>query len=184
MAVNDRELRITLRALIGDFVNPLKTARSEIKAFGEDVNETFEHMEERAERMPRVFKDLLEAFIGAEIVEQLKKIAEGANAANDSLEIAANTAKNFGKAFDADVMESWLKKLANSAQGGGFAIDKLRDSTQQLATTGASQAQIQRLLVDSVALAATKHIDLAEATHMVVERPPVTSRCSAATASP
>ena len=167
MAVNERELRITIASVFNG--DAFKQAGAAAKNLGETVETTFERMEERAEHTQSVFKGMVEAFIGVEIVEQLKKIAEGANAASDSLEIAANTAKNFGKAFDAGAMETWLQKLAKSAQGGGFAVDQLRSSTQALATTGASAAQIQRLLVDAVALAATKHIELAEATHMVVE---------------
>lgn len=169
MAVGERELKITLRAIIGDFVNPMKAAQAEVIGFGHAVEGTFDRIEEKAEHIKGVWKGMLEAFIGVEIVEQLIKVAEGANRASDALDIAANTAKNFGKAFDASAMEKWLEQLADSAQGGGFAINELRDSVQQLATVNATGAQMQRLLNDAVGLAATKHISLAEATHLLVE---------------
>ncbi len=169
MAVNERQLKITLRALIGDFINPLKTAKTEIVSFGETVDKTFDKIEKRSENMQHVWKDMLEAFVGVEIVDQLLKIAEGAARADDAMTIAARTAKNLGKSFNADEMEAWLEKLSKSAEGGGYAINELRDATQQFAAVGATGAQSQRLLIASIGLAATKQITLTEAVHANTE---------------
>jgi hypothetical protein len=170
MAFGPRELAITLKTIAGSaFSGPLDQAKAEIKAFGSDVSATFEQVEERSEKLKDVWKDLFEAFIGVEVLDQLKRIAEAADDASGALEIAGRVTKNFGHDFNAEEMDSWLRRLASSAEGGGYALRDMRSSMQELATTGATQAQQQRLLVDALGLAAAKHIGVAEATHIAVE---------------
>jgi hypothetical protein len=165
-----RELAINIRTVVGSaFTGPLNKAKSEIKSFGTEVTQTFEHIEERSERVANVFKGITEAFVGIEVIDQLKKIAEAANNAADAMEIAGRVTKNFGHEFDAEGMDRWLRRLAASAQGGGFALTSMRESVQALATTGASETQQQRLLVDVLGLAAAKHMNVQEATHLAVE---------------
>ena len=168
MAAAERELRITLSAIVEPLTSGLAKAQTEVRGFASVAVAEIDKIAARGEQMKSVWKDMLEAFVGVEIVDSLVKIAEAANRASDALEIAARVSKNFGKDFDVADMDAWLHKLAASAEGGGYSINEMRDAVQQLATTGASEAQQQRLLVDILGLAAARHISVAEATHLAV----------------
>src|SRR5579884_167947 len=108
----------------------MNRAKTEVKDFGATATAEFEKVEGASENLSHVWKSLFEAFIGVEIINGLKKIADLADDASNRLESAAQSAKNFGKAFNADDMESWLEKFARSAQGGGNAINDMRDAVQ------------------------------------------------------
>jgi len=166
VAAAERELAITLSAIIEPLTSGLAKAKGEVKSFSTAVVSEIDTIANRGEKLQNLFKDFVEAFVGVEIVEGLKKIAEAANQATDALEIAAKVTHNFGKDFDVEKVDTWLRKLAASADGGGYSVNELRDAMQQFATTGATAAQQERLVADSIGLAAAKHISLAEATHI------------------
>jgi hypothetical protein len=163
------DLTVRLRAVISDFVSPMRTAAAEVKSFGAQVESTFTEIEQRGEHMSSLFRSVFEAFIGVELINGLKNIADAANQASDALEIAASNTKALGgsggEKYVSD-MDGWLRKLASSAQGGGYSLNEMRSSVQQFSTVTGKEAQQQRLLVDSLGLAAAKHIDLSEATHL------------------
>jgi hypothetical protein len=163
----DRELAIKVTAVIGEFLTGMQKVVAETKEMGAQVTETFSSIEERAEHMNGLWTAMFEAFAAAEIVEGFKKIAEASNEASDALEIAANTAKNLGKSFDVEEVGAWIKRFAASAAGGGYAISSMRNAMQQFASVGADGAQSERLLAVAANLAAARHLDLAEATHIV-----------------
>ena len=110
---------------------------------------------------------MLEAFLGFEAVNMLKKLALGAAEAADQLTVASRVAQNFGHGFSTTGMETWLEAFARSAKGGGYAIDEMRASVQQFASVGLDAAQIQRAIADSASLAAAKNMDFAEAATIV-----------------
>jgi hypothetical protein len=163
----DNELAVIVRAVVDDFVSGMRTAKTEVKQFAADAGAAFEDVEEKSENLRHVWKDLFEAFIGIEIVNVLKNIADAADDASDRLDIAAQSAKNFGKSFNADAMEQWLRKFSKSAQGGGYAINDMRDAVQRFTAIGLDGAQSERALADSADLAASRHISFAQAAQIV-----------------
>jgi len=163
----DNELAVVVRAIVDDFIGGMNRAKTEVKDFGATATAEFEKVEGASENLSHVWKSLFEAFIGVEIINGLKKIADLADDASNRLESAAQSAKNFGKAFNADDMESWLEKFARSAQGGGYAINDMRDAVQRFTAVGLDGAQVERALADTANLAASRHMDFAQAAQIV-----------------
>ncbi|MDB5042164.1 MAG: hypothetical protein JWN27_2890 [Candidatus Eremiobacteraeota bacterium] len=167
--LGSRDIAITLRALVGDFVTPIQTAGNELKTFGREAVATIETIEQKGENLSHVWKAMFEAFLGVEMIDGLKKIAEAADQASLALETAARITKNLGHDFDPGEVEDWLKRLAASAQGGGYAITEMRKSMQALSATGATEGQQKQMLVNVIGLAAARgEKDLAEATHLAM----------------
>lgn len=163
MATADRTLAIEIKAVIDQLVGPVKTADGAIQNFAKNTTSALDQVEERSENLRHVWKSLFEAFIGVEIVNVLKKIADGANDAAEKLEIAANTAKNFGNTIDPNAMEKWLQAFAASPAGGGFALPDMRQGVQTFSAIGLDSNQIKRATADATNLAATFGFSLPEA---------------------
>lgn len=164
---NDRTISINLRALgFNTYESQVRSSTAATKTWAAETEAAVGKVEQSTERISRLWKAAFEAFLGFEAIDFLKKLAEGAAAAADQLEIAARVAQNFGHSLNVADMESWLRRLAASAEGGGYAISDMRAAIQQFAEVGATGAQSQRLLVDAIGLAAAKHIDLGQAVHI------------------
>jgi phage-related protein len=163
----DRELAIRLSVGTGELSAGLARAAAAVKGWAAETIAAFDAVGESSEKIGNLWHGAFEAFIAVEAIEQLKKLGEAASDASDRMEIASQTARNLGHAFEADDAEKWLQKLALSAKGGGFSIDQLRASMTAFASIGADEAQQQRLTADAVGLAAMKHLDLAEATRIL-----------------
>jgi hypothetical protein len=167
MATDSRTITINIRAITGELTSGMQKARSETKAWAADTQTSIAQVEQVTERISRLWRAFFEAFIGVEAVKGLLRIAEGADAAAAQLDVAARVAKNFEHALDPAGMEKWLEVFSQSAQGGGYAIDQMRQSVQTFASLGLDTAQIQRVIADTANMAAARNIDWATATHVL-----------------
>lgn len=163
MATADRELSIVIKAVIDGLLGPVKQAETAVGNFATNAVGALDKVEERSENLRHVWKSLFEAFIGVEIVDVLKKIAEGADEAAQRLEIASNSARNFGHSLDANEMESWLQRLSAAPQGGGYGLPDMRQGVQEFAGIGLDSNQIKRATEDTANLAATFGFSFPEA---------------------
>lgn len=169
MATSANELSIVIKAVVDGLIGPVQKAKSEVQDFAKSTESALDKVEERSENLRHVWKDLFEAFIGIEIVDVLKKIADGANDAAEKLKIAANTARNFGNSIDPQAMEKWLQAFAASSAGGGFQLPEMRSGVQEFAARGLDSNQIKRATADATNLAATFGLQLPEAVHIINE---------------
>jgi hypothetical protein len=165
--VGDRTITINVRALVDGLIGPMKQAETSVKSFGTTTQTTVAKVEASTERIPRLWRAALEALIGVAVIDQLKNLALGAAEAADELDVASRVAKNFGNSLNAAAMEQWLQMFAKSSQGGGYAIDSMREAVDQFAAVGLQGAAIQRALADTADLAAAHNMSFAEATNVV-----------------
>ncbi len=161
------DLAVNIRVVATDFVAGMSKVQGAVKTFGAETDASLAKIEQRTENLSHVWRSLLEAFIGIEIVNGLRKVAEMANSASESLDLAARNAKNFGTAFDPRSMESWIRQFAASAESGGYAISDMNAAAQKFTSVGLDQAQTQRAIADAANLAAARNMSLATATQVV-----------------
>lgn len=169
MAIANRELAIVIKVVNDQLVAGINQAKSAVTNFAQESSAAIDQVEAKSENLAHVWKGLFEAFIGVEIVDVLKKIADGADDAANRLQIAANTAKNFGHALDPNELEKWLDAFARSPQGGGYALPDMRNAVQTFAASGQDENQQKRALADATNLAATFGLTLPEAVRVTNE---------------
>ena len=165
--IGSRDLAVNIRVVASDFIAGMGKVQGAVKQFGTETEASLAQIEQRTENLSHVWRSLLEAFIGIEIVNGLRKVAEMANSASESLDLAARNAKNFGTSLDTHAMERWILQFAASAKGGGYAIGDMNAAVQKFTSVGLDAAQTQRAIADATNLAAARNMSLATATQVV-----------------
>ena len=160
-------ITIDFRATVGNLQSGIKQAQQSIRGLASETEAAVGKIEASTEKISHLFRAAFEAFIGFEAIDGLKKIALGAAEAADQLDVAARVARNFHNALDPAAMEKWLEAFANSAEGGGYAVDQLRGALAEFTALGLNASQTQRAIADTAALAAARHMDFAEAANVV-----------------
>lgn len=167
MAVDGRTITVNVKGVIDGLTGPLNQGKQQLREFGQVSQTTVAQVEESTEKISRLWRAAFEAFIGVEAIKALKDLALGASEASDELDVASRVATNFGHALSASAMEEWLQRFAKSAQGGGYAINQMREAVEQFADVGLTGAEIQRALADTASLAAAHNLDFAQAQTIV-----------------
>ncbi|MHB1798055.1 MAG: phage tail tape measure protein [Vulcanimicrobiaceae bacterium] len=167
MPLGTSDLAVNIRVVATDFIAGMGKVTGAVKTFGAETDASLAKIEQRTENLSHVWRSLLEAFIGIEIVNGLRKVAEMANSASENLDLAARNAKNFGTSFDPRPMEQWIKQFAASAEGGGYAISDMNAAAQKFTSVGLDEAQTMRAIADATNLAAARNMSLATATQVV-----------------
>ena len=142
-------------------------AAAGIRSFAGTAKGELQKVETAGRSVGAVYQRIFEAFVGAEVVKQLIGMAVGADEMREHFEQAAATAANMGHAFAASDLENYVRKLAASAEGGGYAIDRMAAAAQRFAGEGANFQQIQYLLTTTSKLAAGLGIDFDQAASML-----------------
>jgi hypothetical protein len=157
--VNENELEVIVRAVVDPLVSGLRQGQAAVEQFTAQTKAELTSLEAAGQGLNKAFSGIFQALAGALVIKGLTDVALGAEKVRDEFAQAAGAARNFGHAFDAAAMESWIARLSVAAQGGGYSFDQLAGAVQRFAAVGANQAQIQRLVADSTKLAAATGID-------------------------
>jgi hypothetical protein len=127
---------------------------SAITGFANTAKNELAKVEKAGRSVGEVYQRIFQAFVGAEVVKALLGMSIAADEFKEHFEIAAATAANMGHAFAASDAEAFVKKLALSAEGGGYAIESMAAAFQRFIAIGATKPQAEYMLETTAKLAA------------------------------
>ncbi|MBC5805620.1 MAG: hypothetical protein ACR2KS_10105 [Candidatus Eremiobacter antarcticus] len=161
------DVQIQLAVVTSQFTAGLKAAGEKLNAFATQSVKDIEKVSASSSGLDRRIGSMFQAFAGAQILKGLFDIALGADKVSGALAVAANTAHNLNKQFDAGKVKSWMEGFALSKAGGGFALDELAAGMEVLASSGAKAAQAERLTGLAANIAAGRHMEYSQALMIV-----------------